>query len=79
MKTKFDFTTEEERKTLITQQRALGLRLKEEQYYLDGKHLIFTDEPVTLVIPARNILSELDNLKAQVILIKNDIDILKTK
>ena len=39
-----DFTTEEKKKTIIAEQAALGFRLLEEQYYLNGNHLVFSDE-----------------------------------
>ena len=59
-----DFTTEGERKRIINEQIALGYRLKEEQRYIDGNHLIFTDEPEPG--PPRDLATEIDDLKARV-------------
>lgn len=40
----FDFETEEERLAILADNA--HLRLIEEQRYIDGNHLIFTDEPL---------------------------------
>lgn len=41
-----DFVTKQERLDLIAEYDALGYRVIEEQRYIDGNHLIFTDEPI---------------------------------
>lgn len=55
-----DFTDENKEK-LITEYRALGYTLIEEQRYLDGNHLVFDDG-----IPPRDLAAEIDDLKARV-------------
>lgn len=39
-----DFT-DETKDSIIAQYKAMGMRLLEEQRYIDGNHLLFTDEP----------------------------------
>lgn len=60
-----DFT-DETKKTIIAEQKALGFRLIEEQRHIDGNHLIFTDEPYIEPEPPRDPLAEIDELKARV-------------
>lgn len=61
-----DYTTEGERDSLIAEYEAQGYRLKEEQKYFDGNHLIFTDEPYVEPEPPRDLQAEIDEIKAKI-------------
>ena len=65
MKKKLAYT-EENRTSIIAEQQALGFRLFEEQIHFDGNWLLFTDEPYSEPLPARNLALEIDDLKARI-------------
>ena len=58
--------TEENREALLKEQEALSFRLYEEQRHFDGNWLLFTDEPYSEPLPARDLAQELDSLKARI-------------
>lgn len=52
--------TDDTKETIIAEQEAQGFRLIEDQRYIDGNHLIFSDE----LLP-RALAAEIDEIKAK--------------
>lgn len=52
--------TDDTKETIIAEQEAQGFRLIEDQRYIDGNHLIFSDEPLP-----RALAAEIDEIKAK--------------
>ncbi len=70
--------TNKTKEAIIAEQKLSRFRLYEEQRYLDGQWLLFTDEPYIEGITklgTRNLAAEIDEIKAKIA----DYDNLKTK
>ena len=56
----------EERQAIIEQKLAEGFILVEDQIHFDGNWLLFTDEPYSEPLPARDLGEEIDDLKVRI-------------